>query len=149
MANLKGFTKVGSYQGKIEFRGDAKLVSCGQFQAHITKKGKAYTWLTLEVINGFGEPVQVSCIDYSKEESNIPPDDSIIAVKYTEQAEGDLLFVRCYDDRISSSDFGHNKIVSSLKDKIAALKAAIDPDAHEAAKASRGTRGTSRTTAVS
>ena len=147
MANLKGFTKVGSYQGKIEYRGDAKLVSCGQFQAHITKKGKAYTWLTLEVINGFGEPVQVSCIDYSKEESNIPPDDSIIAVKYTEQ-EGDLLFVRCYDDRMSSSDFGHNKIVSSLQAKIDALRASIDPEAHEAAKAARGTRGTTRKSAI-
>lgn len=148
MANLKGFTKVGSYNGKIEYRGDAKLVRCGQFQAHITKKGKPYTWLTLEVINGFGQPVEVSCIDYSKEESNIPPDDSIIAVKYTEQAEGDLLFVRCYDDRVSSADFGHNKIVASLQDKIAALKAAIDPEATAASKAARGTRGSSRPTAT-
>ena len=148
MANLKGFTKVGSYQGKIYYRGDAKLVSCGQFQAHVTKKGKAYTWLTLEVINGFGEPVTVSCIDYSKEESNIPPDDSVIAVKYTEGAEGDLLFIRCYDDRMSSSDFGHNKIVSSLQAKIDALKASIDPESHEAAKATRGAGRSSRKSAI-
>lgn len=146
MANLKGFTKVGQNPlGQVEFRGDAKLISCGEFHAHENKNGKPYTWLTVEVIDGFGNPLNVSCIDYSKEESNIPDDGSTIAVKYTERG-GDLLFVRSYDDRVSAVEFGHNKIVTSLKDKIAALKAAFMPSA-EAAKASRG-RGASRQSAV-
>jgi hypothetical protein len=145
---LKGFTSVGkNNRGEIEFRGDAKLVSCATFHAQENSNGKPYTWLTIEVKDGFGNTRLEQCMDYSKKEESIPVDGSMIAVSYREVGD-ELYFTRSYS-RTSAADFGHNKIVSSLQAKIDALRASIDPEATAASKAARGTGRSSRTTALS
>lgn len=149
MANYRGFDHVTEgYGGQLQYHGQAKVLGMGEFHGNSLNNSKEtpYTWLSIEVIDGDGNPLAVDCMDFSSKKENIPADGSIIAVYYRVVGSRPM-FTRTYA-QVTLDQLGHNKIVSKLKDKIDALKASIDPDAHEAAKAARGTRGTSRKSAI-